>query len=161
MQVTYVLFDAFACSGISEQISWRRLLYINHQIAALKKRSCYHAENCDFQFTCQVGQNFHVFSILDHLNAMKVTVSPSSLAESHGICSAAGAIFVEKKTFNQSNGTMSIINSASERDGGGVHLGALPREMLFELALRLWQVHFECGFQVSDVVFDAFDCCDI
>ena len=108
----------------------------SNQIAALKKRSCYHAENCDIQFTCQVEQNFHVFSILDHLNAIKVRVSPSSLAESHGSCSAAGAIRAE--TFTQSNGTMSIINSASERDGGGVHLGALPREMLFELALRLW-----------------------
>ena len=80
---------------------------------------------------------FHVFSILDHLNAVKVRVSPSSLAESHGICSAAGAIYVYED-FTQSDGTMSIINSASERDGGGVHLGALPREMLFELALRLW-----------------------
>ena len=76
------------------------------------------------------------FLFLNHLNALKVTVSPSSLAESHGICSAAGAIYVQS-TLTQSGGTLTIEKS-SAKDGGGVHLGALPREMSFELALRLW-----------------------
>ena len=61
-------------------------------------------------------------SILDHLNAMKVRVSSSSLAESHSICSAAGAIYA-LKNFTQSDGTLTIENSAA-KFGGAVHLGA-------------------------------------
>ena len=56
----------------------------NSQIAALKNR-CWYADNCDFQLTCQVEQCFHVFSILDHLDALKVKISSSSLAESYSI----------------------------------------------------------------------------
>ena len=79
------------------------------------------------------------FPFLNHLNALKVTVSPSSLAESHGICSAAGAIYVYK-TFAQSDGSLTIENS-SAYDGGTEHLGVPfwgSFEMLFDLALRLW-----------------------
>ena len=85
-------------------------------------------------------QNFHVFSILDRLGAMKVTVSPSSLAESHGICSAAGAILVYD-TFTQSGGRLTIENSSAKDNGGTEHLGVPfwgSFEMLFDLALRLW-----------------------
>ena len=83
-------------------------------------------------------QNFHVFSILNHLNALKVTVSPSSLAESHGICSAAGAIWVYE-TFTQSGGSLTI-GKSSAKDGGTEHLGVPfwgSFVMLFDLALRL------------------------
>ena len=83
---------------------------------------------------------FMYFLFLNHLNALKVTVSPSPLAESHGICSAAGAIRVSK-TFTQSNGTLTIENSSAENSGGTVHLGVPfwgSFEMLFDLALRLW-----------------------
>ena len=82
---------------------------------------------------------FMYFLFLNHLNALKVTVSPSPLAESHGICSAAGAIYVSD-TFTQSNGTLTIENS-SAKDGGAEHLGVPfsgSFEMLFDLALRLW-----------------------
>ena len=77
---------------------------------------------------------FYVFSVLDHVDAMKVRVSPNALAESHSICSAAGAIYVEK-TFTQSNSTMSIINSSAELEGGAVHLGA-PIWGSFEMLLE-------------------------
>ena len=82
---------------------------------------------------------FMYFPFWNHLNALKVTVSPSSLAESHGICSAAGAIYVEK-TFTQSGGRLTIENS-SAMFGGTEHLGVPfwgSFEMLFDLALRLW-----------------------
>ena len=80
------------------------------------------------------------FLFLNHLNALKVTVSPSSLAESHGICSAAGAIRVYE-TFNQSGGRLTIESSSAEGKGGAEHLGVPfwgSFEMLFDLALRLW-----------------------
>ena len=64
-----------------------------------------------------------VFSILDHLDAMKVRVSSISLAESHSSCSAAGAMYVGN-TFTQSNGTVTIKNSSASNSGGAVHLGA-------------------------------------
>ena len=64
-----------------------------------------------------------VFSILDHLDAMKLKVSPNALAENHSICSAAGAIYV-KNNFAQSDGTLTIANSCAKRFGGAVHLGA-------------------------------------
>ena len=82
---------------------------------------------------------FMSFLFLNHLNFLKVTVSPSSLAESHGICSATGAIYVYE-TFTQSGGRLTIENS-SAKDGGTVHLGVPfwgSFEMLFDLALRLW-----------------------
>ena len=82
---------------------------------------------------------FMYFLFLNHLNALKVTVSPSSLAESHGICSAAGAIDV-RNTFTQSGGRLTIENS-SANVGGPEHLGVPfwgSFEMLFDLALRLW-----------------------
>ena len=56
---------------------------------------------------------FMYFLFLNHLNALKVTVSPSSLAESHGICSAAGAIYVWS-TFTQSDGRLTIENSSAK-----------------------------------------------
>ena len=83
---------------------------------------------------------FMYFLFLNHLNALKVTVSPSSLAESHGICSAAGAIYVYE-AFTQSNGTLTIENSSAKISGGTEHLGVPfwgSFEMLFDLALRLW-----------------------
>ena len=89
-----------------------------------------------YEETCQVE-----LSILDHLDALKAKVSPNALAESHSICSAAGAIFVAN-TFTQSNGTVTIENS-SAKFGGAVHLGASfweSFEMLLELALRLWYI---------------------
>ena len=67
-------------------------------------------------------QDFDIFSILDHLNAMKV-VSPNFLEERHGTCSVTGAIFV-KDTFAQLNGTLTIASSSSKTSGGAVHLGA-------------------------------------
>ena len=45
------------------------------------------------------------------------------MAESHSICSAAGAIYV-KNNFAQSDGTLTIVNSLARLDGGAVHLGA-------------------------------------
>ena len=83
---------------------------------------------------------FMYFLFLNHLNALKVAVSPSSLAESHGICSAAGAIFVYE-TFNQSGGRLTMENSSAQGGGGTEHLGVPfsgSFEMLFDLALRLW-----------------------
>ena len=83
---------------------------------------------------------FMYFLFLNHLNALKVTVSPSSLAESHGICSAAGAIYVSN-TFTQSGGRLTIENSSAKNSGGTEHLGVPfwgSFEMLFDLALRLW-----------------------
>ena len=83
---------------------------------------------------------FTYFLFLDRLDALKVRVSPSSLAESHGICSAAGAIFVYK-TFTQSGGSLTIENSSAKENGGTEHLGVPfwgSFEMLFDLALRLW-----------------------
>ena len=68
-------------------------------------------------------QCFHVFSILDHLDAMKLKVSPNALAENHSICSAAGAICVAND-FTQSNGRLTIANSSAKTNGGAVHLGA-------------------------------------
>ena len=59
---------------------------------------------------------------MDHLDAIKVRVSSSSLADSHSICSAAGAIYVAN-AFTQSDGKLTIENSSSEI-GGTVHLGA-------------------------------------
>ena len=80
-----------------------------------------------------------VFSILDHLDAMKVRVSSISLAKSHSSCSVAGATYV-KNNFTQSDGTLTIEYSSSDDHGGAVHLeppwGSF--EMLFEQALRLW-----------------------
>ena len=79
-----------------------------------------------------------VVSILDHFDAVKVKVSQKALGENHYIRSAAGAI--EANIFTQSNGTMSIINSSSEQDGGAVHLGTSFWES-FEMLLyssRLW-----------------------
>ena len=87
-----------------------------------------------YEETCQVE-----LSILDHLDALKAKVSPNALAESHSICSAAGAFFVQN--FTQTDGTVTIENSTARRGGGAVHLGAPPGgsfEMLLELALRLW-----------------------
>ena len=55
--------------------------------------------------------------------AIKVKVSSNALAESHSICSAAGAIYA-RTTFTQSNGTLTIANSSTEERGGAVHLGA-------------------------------------
>ena len=78
--------------------------------------------------------------IFMYLNALKVTVSPSSLAESHGICSAAGAIYVSE-AFTQSGGRLTIKNSSAKANGGTEHLGVPfwgSFEMLFDLALRLW-----------------------
>ena len=60
---------------------------------------------------------FMYFLFLNHLNALKVTLSPSSLAESHGICSAVGAICVWS-TFTQSGGRLTIENSSAENSGG-------------------------------------------
>ena len=85
-------------------------------------------------------QNFHVFSIFEPSQCSEVTVSPSPLAESHGICSAAGAIFV-RNTFTQSGGRLTIENSSAKRFGGTEHVGVPfwgSFEMLFDLALRLW-----------------------
>ena len=82
---------------------------------------------------------FMYFLFLDRLDALKVRVSPSSLAESHGICSAAGAICVYK-TFTQSGGSLTI-GKSSAKQGGTEHLGVPfwgSFEMLFDLALRLW-----------------------
>ena len=73
-----------------------------------------------------------VFSILDHLEALKVRVSSSSLAENHYIRSPAGAIYVVN-TFTQSNGRLTIENSSAEVYGGAVHLGAS-----FWESLELW-----------------------
>ena len=83
--------------------------------------------------------------------------SPNALAESHSICSVAGAIFVEN-TFTQFDGTLSIINSSAEQQGGAVHLGASFRES-FEMLLELWFI-IDCDSEVS-VEFDAFECCNI
>ena len=47
----------------------------------------------------------------------------SCLVENHSICSAAGAIYVQK-TFTQFDGTLAIENSSAEEHGGAVHLGA-------------------------------------
>ena len=83
---------------------------------------------------------FMYFLFLNHLNALKVTLSPSSLTESHGICSAAGAIYVSD-TFTQSGGRLTMENSSAGAYGGTEHLGVPfwgSFEMLFDLALRLW-----------------------
>ena len=60
---------------------------------------------------------------MDHLDVMKLKVSQNASAESHRICSAAGAICVAND-FTQSNGTLTIANSSATMDGGAVHLGA-------------------------------------
>ena len=106
-------------------------------MAALKNRSCSHAENCDFQFTCQVEQYFHLFSIslakwnrvfpfwMDYIDAVKVGVAPSYSGQNCSICWAAGAIWA--RAFTQSNGRLSIEKS-SALVGGAVHLQAPPGE---------------------------------
>ena len=106
---------------------------------------------------------FHVFSILDHLNAMKVRVSPSFLEERHGTCSATGAIFA-KDNFTQLNGRLTIDNSSAQHSGGAVHLGSPPGGVLRCCLSWLKAVvgpFYNCGSRVSHVVPDAFDHWDI
>ena len=53
----------------------------------------------------------------------KAKVSPRALAKNNSICSAAGAIKVLNH-FIQSDATLTIANSFSEKGGGTVLLGA-------------------------------------
>ena len=88
-----------------------------------------------------------VFSILDHLIAMKLRVSSNFLAENHSICSAAGAIYVFD-TFAQFHGTLTIENSSAEQHGGAVYTLKRLRES-FEMLLEL---AWGCGRIISVVV---------
>ena len=82
---------------------------------------------------------------------MKVRVSSSSLAESHSICSATGAILV-KNSFAQSDGTVTIENSSAEQEGGAVHLGA-PSGEFRDVAWAGFEAVVCCGRFISVVVF--------
>ena len=130
----HLLAQRFLNKSLREDCSkfWATTLLRSKTGVAIKLRiSTYNA------FAKCMEQNYLFWIISMLWKSVKVRVSSSSLAESHSICSAAGAICV-RETFTQSDGTLTIEDSSSRRCGGAGYLGAPPGGVSRCCLSRLW-----------------------